>query len=193
MHAPPRAYYCMTLRNSMSKTTGKTGWTQEAPGIESDEFRMFVFKIKECSRVRSHDWIQCPYAHPGEKVRRRDPIRQPYAAVFCPDYPVGGGRCPRGDACGLAHGVFEYWLHPARYRTRACMAGGSCPRKVCFFAHSPEQLRSGEAERQPPVPEYKSEALPVREFRSEQVMKMGDEEDLDGDSPDISWVLELLG
>ncbi|KAB5573370.1 hypothetical protein DKX38_000564 [Salix brachista] len=38
---------------------------------------------------------------------------------------------------------FEYWLHPSRYRTRACNAAGLfCQRQVCFFAHTPEQLRS---------------------------------------------------
>lgn len=37
--------------------------------------------------------------------------------------------------------VFEYWLHPKRYRTQMCRDGPTCSRKVCFFAHSEEQLR----------------------------------------------------
>ncbi|XWS47713.1 hypothetical protein CRYUN_Cryun13aG0007800 [Craigia yunnanensis] len=106
----------------------------------SDEFRMYAYKIKRCSRMRSHDWTDCPYAHRGEKAQRRDPRRVPYTAIACPAFR--NGRCHKGDACEFAHGVFEYWLHPARYRTRACNAGRFCQRKVCFFAHTPDQLRS---------------------------------------------------
>ncbi|GFZ15149.1 zinc finger C-x8-C-x5-C-x3-H type family protein [Actinidia rufa] len=98
---------------------------------ESDEFRMYGFKIKRCPRMRSHDWTQCPFAHRGEKARRRDPRRYNYSAVACPDYR--NGECRRGETCHFAHGVFEYWLHPAKYRTRACNAGGLCQRKVQWW------------------------------------------------------------
>ncbi|KDP22472.1 hypothetical protein JCGZ_26303 [Jatropha curcas] len=106
----------------------------------SDEFRMYAYKIKRCTRTRSHDWTECPYAHRGEKATRRDPRKVPYVAIACPGFR--NGKCHKGDTCEYAHGVFEYWLHPARYRTRACNAGRFCQRKVCFFAHTPEQLRS---------------------------------------------------
>ncbi|WOL17066.1 hypothetical protein Cni_G25855 [Canna indica] len=106
----------------------------------SDEFRMYEFKVRRCARARSHDWTECPYAHPGEKARRRDPRMFHYSGNPCPDFRRGGG-CRRGDACDLAHGVFESWLHPARYRTQPCKDGPACARRVCFFAHSPEQLR----------------------------------------------------
>ncbi|XWS60142.1 hypothetical protein CRYUN_Cryun07bG0009200 [Craigia yunnanensis] len=106
----------------------------------SDEFRMYGYKIKRCTRMRSHDWTECPYAHRGEKAQRRDPRKVPYTAIACPAFR--NGRCHKGDACEFAHGVFEYWLHPARYRTRACNAGRFCQRKVCFFAHTSDQLRS---------------------------------------------------
>lgn len=106
----------------------------------SDEFRMYAYKIRRCTRTRSHDWTDCPYAHRGEKAQRRDPRRIPYCAIACPAFR--NGRCYKGDSCEFAHGVFEYWLHPARYRTRACNAGRFCQRKVCFFAHTPEQLRA---------------------------------------------------
>ncbi|OMO52252.1 Zinc finger, CCCH-type [Corchorus olitorius] len=106
----------------------------------SDEFRMYAYKIKRCTRLRSHDWTECPYAHRGEKAQRRDPRKFPYTAIACPAFRTG--KCPKGDGCEFAHGVFEYWLHPARYRTRACNAGRFCQRKVCFFAHTPEQLRA---------------------------------------------------
>ncbi|KAL4391222.1 hypothetical protein HN51_012367 [Arachis hypogaea] len=104
-----------------------------------DHFRMFEFKVRRCARGRSHDWTECPYAHPGEKVRRRDPRKFHYSGAACPDFRKGG--CKKGDACEYAHGVFECWLHPARYRTQPCKDGTSCRRRVCFFAHTPEQLR----------------------------------------------------
>uniref|UniRef100_A0A0R0ELP6 C3H1-type domain-containing protein n=1 Tax=Glycine max TaxID=3847 RepID=A0A0R0ELP6_SOYBN len=81
----------------------------------------------------------CPFAHPGEKARRRDPRRYHYSGTVCPEYRRGG--CSRDDACEYAHGVFECWLHPSRYRTEACKDGRNCKRKVCFFAHTPRQLR----------------------------------------------------
>ncbi|TKY66826.1 Zinc finger CCCH domain-containing protein 2 [Spatholobus suberectus] len=105
----------------------------------SDEFRMFEFKVKWCTRSRSHDWTDCPFAHPGEKARRRDPRRVHYSGTVCPEFRRG--QCGRGDACEFSHGVFECWLHPSRYRTEACKDGKNCKRKVCFFAHTPRQLR----------------------------------------------------
>jgi hypothetical protein len=113
-----------------------------------DEFRMYEFKVRRCSRGRSHDWTDCPYAHPGEKARRRDPRRYHYSGAACPDFRKGG--CKRGDACELAHGVFECWLHPSRYRTQPCKDGTGCRRRVCFFAHTPDQLRVPQAQQSSP-------------------------------------------
>lgn len=104
-----------------------------------DQFRMYEFKVRRCVRGRSHDWTECPYAHPGEKARRRDPRKFHYSGTSCPDFRKGS--CRKGDSCEFAHGVFECWLHPARYRTQPCKDGTSCKRRVCFFAHTPEQLR----------------------------------------------------
>ncbi|XP_010453333.1 PREDICTED: zinc finger CCCH domain-containing protein 56-like [Camelina sativa] len=109
-------------------------------GIYStDEFRMFSFKIRPCSRAYSHDWTECPFAHPGENARRRDPRKFHYTCVPCPDFKKGS--CKQGDMCEYAHGVFECWLHPAQYRTRLCKDGIGCNRRVCFFAHANEELR----------------------------------------------------
>ncbi|XVE98050.1 hypothetical protein REPUB_Repub03eG0071900 [Reevesia pubescens] len=104
-----------------------------------DHFRMFEFKVRRCARGRSHDWTECPYAHPGEKARRRDPRKYHYSGTACPDFRKG--NCRKGDSCEFAHGVFECWLHPARYRTQPCKDGPGCRRRVCFFAHTPDQLR----------------------------------------------------
>jgi Zinc finger C-x8-C-x5-C-x3-H type (and similar) len=112
-----------------------------------DEFRMYEFKIRRCARGRSHDWTECPFAHPGEKARRRDPRKYHYSGTACPDFRKG--QCKRGDSCEFAHGVFECWLHPARYRTQPCKDGTACRRRVCFFAHTPEQLRVLPQEKSP--------------------------------------------
>ncbi|KAL5077085.1 hypothetical protein RYX36_016069 [Vicia faba] len=109
-------------------------------GIYStDEFRMYIFKVKTCSRAYSHDWTECPFVHPGENARRRDPIIYHYTCVPCPEFRKGS--CSKGDACEYAHGIFECWLHPAQYRTRLCKDEAECTRRVCFFAHKPEELR----------------------------------------------------
>ncbi|CAI9264165.1 unnamed protein product [Lactuca saligna] len=109
-------------------------------GIYStDEFRIYSFKIQPCSRAYSHDWTECPFVHPGENARRRDPRKYHYSCVPCPDFRKGA--CRRGDMCEYAHGVFECWLHPAQYRTRLCKDGTSCNRRVCFFAHTQDELR----------------------------------------------------
>ncbi|KAG6589970.1 Zinc finger CCCH domain-containing protein 49, partial [Cucurbita argyrosperma subsp. sororia] len=104
-----------------------------------DNFRIFEFKVRKCTRGRSHDWTECPFAHPGEKARRRDPRKYHYSGTACPDFRKGS--CKKGDSCEFAHGVFECWLHPARYRTQPCKDETNCRRRVCFFAHTPEQLR----------------------------------------------------
>ncbi|CAL9195788.1 unnamed protein product [Musa hybrid cultivar] len=117
---------------------------EEAPAVvdayASDEFRMYEFKVRRCARGRTHDWTECPFAHPGEKARRRDPRKHRYSGTPCADFRKTGG-CKRGDACELAHGVFECWLHPERYRTQPCKDSTACRRRVCFFAHTPDQLR----------------------------------------------------
>ncbi|KDD74655.1 hypothetical protein H632_c1155p0, partial [Helicosporidium sp. ATCC 50920] len=106
----------------------------------TDKFRMFQFKIETCPRLEEmHSWTLCPYMHPGEKARRRDPRLYRYQGVPCPDYRKG--LCKRGDLCPFSHGVFESWLHPSKYRTQLCQEGQACRRTICFFAHSVPELR----------------------------------------------------
>jgi hypothetical protein len=120
----------------------------------SDEFRMYSFKVKPCSRAYSHDWTECPFVHPGENARRRDPRKYNYTCVPCPEFRKG--TCVKADACEYAHGVFESWLHPAQYRTRLCKDEIGCARKVCFFAHKVEELRPLYASTGSAVPSPKS-------------------------------------
>lgn len=120
----------------------------------TDEFRMYTFKVKPCSRAYSHDWTECPFVHPGENARRRDPRKYHYSCVPCPEFRKGS--CRQGDACEYAHGIFECWLHPAQYRTRLCKDETRCTRRVCFFAHKPEELRPLYASTGSAVPSPKS-------------------------------------
>eukprot|EP00210_Caulerpa_lentillifera_P006214 g5937.t1 len=101
---------------------------------------MHHFKIDNCQRPEPHDWTVCPFAHAGEKARRRDPARFKYAAIACIDMK-NNSQCPRGDDCPYAHNVFEYWMHPTRYRSKVCNDGTKCKRQICFFAHSLDELR----------------------------------------------------
>ncbi|KAG6404892.1 hypothetical protein SASPL_132469 [Salvia splendens] len=147
---PPRKQLLLGRRDSESGADSSPGFSKFLPyndgsdsdsddPYSSDHFRMYEFKVRKCNRSRSHDWTDCPFAHPGEKARRRDPRRFQYSGTVCSEFRKG--HCEKGDACEFSHGVFECWLHPSRYRTEACKDGKSCKRKVCFFAHSSRQLR----------------------------------------------------
>lgn len=85
-----------------------------------------------CTRRMPHEWKTCPYAHPGELVKRR-PLDRGYTPVPCP-YLKRDGTCPKGDDCCFAHNLWETWMHPDRYRTQMCTDGASCKRKVCMHA-----------------------------------------------------------
>ncbi|KAK9683484.1 hypothetical protein RND81_10G144200 [Saponaria officinalis] len=135
----------ISTSDSESDSSSKKEYSvSELPDINngvygSDEFRMYCFKIKPCSRAYTHDWTECPFAHPGENARRRDPAKFNYTCVPCPEFKKGS--CKKGEDCEFAHGVFESWLHPAQYRTRLCKDETGCARKVCFFAHRKDELR----------------------------------------------------
>jgi hypothetical protein len=42
-----------------------------------------------------------------------------------------GVSCPRGDGCPYTHHVYEYWLHPKRFRTLMCQQVGV---RLCVMA-----------------------------------------------------------
>ena len=133
----------MAIHEPMSVSPTIPG-SDEADGLaehfpDDDNFRMYEFKIKKCPCTRPHDWTQCPFVHPGERARRRCPIKYNYSATPCPDFKRNA--CKKGDNCDMAHGVFEVNLHPDRYRTTMCTDATNCTRKICFFAHKPCQLR----------------------------------------------------
>ncbi|KAL5222947.1 hypothetical protein ABZP36_027660 [Zizania latifolia] len=126
----------------MHLADGEAAATLEEFNTDDDELMMYEFKVRRCPRARAHEWTLCPYAHRGEAARRRDPRRVAYTGEPCPDFRRRpGGACPRGTGCPFAHGTFEMWLHPSRYRTRPCRAGVRCARPICFFAHNDLELR----------------------------------------------------
>ncbi|KAF8679384.1 hypothetical protein HU200_045726 [Digitaria exilis] len=130
-----------------------------------EAFWAYVYKVHRCPQLSSHDWTACPYAHKGERARRFS-----YLAVPCPAFRESRQRqqlartgaaptCVHGLRCRYAHGVFELWLHPARFRTVLCEAGEGCRRRICFFAHSLAELRDEDDPRPlagmpPPLPLY---------------------------------------
>jgi hypothetical protein len=99
---------------------------------DTDEFRLYCFKVLPCSKVGGqwaialvlvrcrraarclppsylsqrvpHNWQQCVFAHWGEKAKRRDLRTHTYSSQLCPDAKREGG-CPRGDACPMSHNV----------------------------------------------------------------------------------------
>ncbi|KAF8680619.1 hypothetical protein HU200_045721 [Digitaria exilis] len=102
-----------------------------------DAFWVYMYKVHRCPQLGTHDWTRAPVAatraaSPTLPSPARRAARRKGAAPAC----VHGGL-----RCRYAHGVFELWLHPARFRTVLCDAGASCPRPVCFFAHSGAELR----------------------------------------------------
>jgi hypothetical protein len=68
-----------------------------------------LHQISPCSKDFSHDWGACPYAHTGEKGRRRDPRLFTYVPHPCAVSKMSshGRECPRGEQCRFAHNVFE--------------------------------------------------------------------------------------
>ncbi|KAE8694366.1 zinc finger CCCH domain-containing protein 66-like isoform X2 [Hibiscus syriacus] len=105
----------------------------------TNEFRMYTFKVQSCSRAYSHDWTECPFVHPGENARSRDPRKYLYSCVPCLE--IRKGSCKQGYNCEYSHGIFESLLHLAQNRTRLCKDETDCTRRVSFFAHKQEELR----------------------------------------------------
>ncbi|KAF5837170.1 hypothetical protein DUNSADRAFT_4730 [Dunaliella salina] len=87
--------------------------SDDNPLYRQDLFRMYCLKVLPCSKRYCHDWTTCPFAHPGEKAKRRDPRIYTYTGVACPEMKKNN-HCPAGDKCVYAHSVWEYWLHSSR-------------------------------------------------------------------------------
>lgn len=61
---------------------------------------------------RTHRYVHdafrrdCPFVHPGEKVKRRPLDKYTYSSHMCPAVQLGKD-CELGDACPNSHNVFE--------------------------------------------------------------------------------------
>jgi hypothetical protein len=130
---------------------------------------MWTYKTCWCPIGSFHDWQECIYAHNYQDYRR-DP-RLGYSTLVCPDWeksnrsPDYKSRCPRGFACGFAHGAKEQLYHPGYFRSVLCndhFHGKRCPRgRQCAFFHKKKEKRNS-----PPWPDH-GEQLPavvVEEF-----------------------------
>ncbi|KAE8691798.1 putative Double Clp-N motif-containing P-loop nucleoside triphosphate hydrolases superfamily protein [Hibiscus syriacus] len=103
---PAKIEGCNSMTQVMKDGTEKKEYAIDLtlPDIKSeiygtDEFRMYNFKVTPCSRAYSHDWTECPFAHPGEYARRRDPRKYLYSCVPCPE--IRKGSCKQGDNCEM--------------------------------------------------------------------------------------------
>ncbi|ONK59110.1 uncharacterized protein A4U43_C08F3070 [Asparagus officinalis] len=108
-----------------------------------DEFLMYTYKVKRCPRTRAHDWTECPYAHRGEKARRRDPRKFPYQGVVCPEFK--NGECKKGQNCfgqGCASPEFSALAKSASSRTRPSSCGRR-ERTTACGARSAQHHRCG--------------------------------------------------
>lgn len=108
----------------------------------NDNFMLFSYKVKPCTRPVCHDYHTCPYSHPSAfnkgPVQRRDPRRYRYVPVMCPYQQAGS--CSMPD-CPFAHNTFECCAHPLNYRTVPCRAGAACRHPFCSFIHTPSEVR----------------------------------------------------
>lgn len=126
---------------------------EEAMDGVSSDFFVWTYKTIWCPIGAFHDWQECIYAHNYQDLRR-DP-RIGYSTKACPEWaranraPEYASRCPRGYACGHAHGAKEQLYHPAYFRTILCndhFTGRSCPRgRACAFYHQKKERRQAVA------------------------------------------------
>eukprot|EP00878_Enallax_costatus_P000346 GHUV01000430.1.p1 GENE.GHUV01000430.1~~GHUV01000430.1.p1 ORF type:complete len:463 (+),score=169.54 GHUV01000430.1:217-1605(+) len=125
-----------------TKATAQQAFGATRPAQYDDIFLQYTYKVMPCDKNYRHDYATCPFSHLGESSERRHPSA--YLPFMCGSTQHSTDlkeKCPFGTACKYAHGHFELWLHPGRFRTKMCSLGENCKRPVCFFAHSEQELR----------------------------------------------------
>lgn len=105
--------------------------------LMSDEFRMYEFKIRRCSRTRAHDWTECPYTHPGEKLAGE--IRGDSTTVVRRVPSSARGRVRR-VTCASTHTVFSSVGFIHRAIAPSCVR--TAPRAIVGHAFLHTTLRS---------------------------------------------------
>ena len=69
-------------------------------------------QVLPCSKRFCHDWTVCPYAHPGEKAKRRDPRVHSYTGIACPNMKKVRHLMPFCVLCSLAAKWGSAFLFP---------------------------------------------------------------------------------
>ncbi|GAA0162112.1 hypothetical protein LIER_18279 [Lithospermum erythrorhizon] len=106
--------------------------------IDYNETMMNVYKIKRCPNEEPHDLARCLYTHIGDIYRRDHSL---YYPEYCTSKLNHNSVCIMGDRCRFAHGPYEYFYHPGRYRTEYCNFGVDCNTIGCPFVHNSSQFR----------------------------------------------------
>lgn len=60
-------------------------------------------QVLPCACRSPHSWADCPFAHPGESVRRRSLGRVAYSSDLCP-HMRRAEPCPAGEECTYVSG-----------------------------------------------------------------------------------------
>ena len=90
--------------------------------FSTDEFRMYSFKVKPCSRAYSHDSTECPFVHPGENA---PPRPAPLLLQLRPLPGVPQGRClPQGRQLRVRTWSFRVLAPPGAVPDQALQGRG---------------------------------------------------------------------
>ncbi|KAE8674862.1 hypothetical protein F3Y22_tig00111708pilonHSYRG00088 [Hibiscus syriacus] len=84
------------MLESLLKRSGCDGKIEGLP--EEIEGCNSMTQVTPCLRAYSHDWTECPFVHPGESARRRDPRKYLYSCIPCPEFRKGSFEYAHGSA-----------------------------------------------------------------------------------------------
>ncbi|KAJ9547834.1 hypothetical protein OSB04_020377 [Centaurea solstitialis] len=108
--------------------SGCTDFDITSEAYACDAFRMYEFKVRKCARGRSHDWTDCPYAHPARRhaggTRGSTRTRAPRARSSARGTARRGTGASSRTACSSA-GSTRTGTARSRART-ARAAAGAC-------------------------------------------------------------------
>ncbi len=104
-----------------------------------------------------HDWVTCPFSHPGEKAKRRDPRYFVYTGIACPSMKKARVLLLRSCLVQQSGGILWQsfssilagrWTAATHLALRCIISGpltpdrtvsqaGACPRgEKCPYAHN---------------------------------------------------------
>lgn len=83
----PLALALSSTRQSRRPAPALPAYLPPATPASSDAFAcqpLHHVQVIPCGKAFPHDWSSCPFAHPTEGARRRDPRVHPHTGVSCP-------------------------------------------------------------------------------------------------------------